>query len=62
MTNLEQQKINYYMDGIKYNIEKLNWNTDDIAIWLDGIIYSEPADGSKDFFEELYNMRDKYIK
>ena len=62
MTNLEKQKINYYIDGIKYNEKELNWSADDIAIWLDGIIYAEPADGSEDFFNELYTLRDKYIK
>lgn len=60
MTKFEKERIELIKEGIEYNVTELGFTNEDVAIWLDGIMFIE-GDCSEDYFEELENLRNFYI-
>lgn len=60
MTKFEEERIEFIKKGIEYNVKELNFNNQDIAIWLDGIMFIE-SDCSEEYFETLENLRNLYM-
>ena len=61
MTNNERELLEIIETSIEYNLDCLNWKNEDIGFWLDGIIFNLSADHSKEIFDKLYELRDKYL-
>ena len=62
MTNNERELLKIIESSIEYKLDCLNWKNEDIGFWLDGIIFSLSADHSSQIFDELYELRDKYLE
>lgn len=61
MTKNERDKIETIEIIIEYKLKCLNWSNEDIGFWIDGIIFNLSADHSKEFFDKLYELGNKYL-
>lgn len=61
MTKFEEERIEIIKEGIEYNVENLNFTNEDIATWLDGIMFIESDEYSEEYFETLENLRSFYM-
>lgn len=61
MANNERELMEIIESSIDYKLECLNWKNEDIGFWIDGIIFSLSAEYSSEIFNELYELRDKYL-
>ena len=61
MTNKEIELLEIIGSRIEYKLDCLNWCTQDIGFWLDGLIYNLSVDYSAEFYNELYALRDYYL-
>ena len=61
MRNNERELMEIIGSSIEYKLDCLNWKNEDIGFWLDGIIFNLSAEYSKEIFDELYELRDKYL-
>ena len=61
MTNNERDLLEIIEMSIEYKLVCLNWKNEDIGFWIDEIIFKLSADHSKEIFNKLYALRDKYL-
>lgn len=60
MTRFEEERVEFIKRGIEYNVKELNFTNQDVAMWLDGIMFIE-SDCSEEYFKTLENLRNLYI-
>lgn len=61
MIKEEREKIEIIETIIEYKLNCLNWNNEDIGFWIHGIMFNLSADHSKEIFDKLYELGNKYL-